>query len=551
MVKELLFDLIGGVGLFFLGIKTMTESLKGMAGEKLKDTLGIITKMPIFGLLLGTLITALIQSSSATTVITVGFVNAGLLSLKQAISIILGANIGTTLTAWLVSFFALFKVTNYALPAIGLGFILTIIGKTEKTKMWGRFLLGFGLLFTGLSYIKDGFYPLKSSEAVKNFIITFGRYPLLGILAGVTITVLFQSSSATIAIVQIMAFSGLMDFNTAVPIILGDNIGTTITAKLASISMGRTARQAANAHAILNIIGVCYMIIPVYLGLYSKLIQLMVPGPITKENIMLHIALAHTTFNVINSVFIFLPLISLLEKVTIKVTPVGRDEINEEPLYLEPKLIDTPSVALDQTVKEIVRMLEMVYRNFVDSYNAFLQKNIKMKRKIQKTEDMINSFQNEIFHYLEKIFQRAIEKPEAEKIPGLIHVVNDIERAGDYTVKISRLLEMRFEGGLALSHGAESDVMDISSLCKKMFGETLIALKNSDHSGAEQAMDIYEDIKLLKNILKEKHLKRVYSGLCDMKSGVMFIDYIDSIEKISHHLNNVAVAIKNDLKWNV
>jgi len=335
MAREIIFSLVGGLGLFFLGMKMVSESLKKVAGNKLKNTLDTLTKRPIIGLFIGALVTMLIQSSSATTVMTVGFVNAGLLTLGQAISIILGANIGTTLTAWLVSFFALFKITSYALPAIGIGFFLTLFGKSHSTRMWGNFILGFGLLFTGLGFIKDAFSPLEQSKALKNAVLAFGQYPILGILLGSGITVLLQSSSATIALLQIMAFSGVIGFKTCVPIILGDNIGTTITAQLAAIGTNTTAKRTAMAHTLLNTIGVLYMIVPVYAGWYPKLIEMMIPGPVTPKNIMLHIALAHSTFNVINSFFIFLPLIKILEILTVKLTRVKPGAIDMQPIFLE------------------------------------------------------------------------------------------------------------------------------------------------------------------------------------------------------------------------
>jgi len=550
MSQEMIFNLIGGLGLFFLGMKTMTESLKNVAGEKLKTTLNVITKRPFFGLILGTGITCLIQSSSTTTVITVGFVNAGLLTLKQAISIILGANIGTTITAWLVSFFALFKVTNYALPAIGIGFMLNILGKTRKVKMWGMFLLGFGLLFTGLEFIKDGFNPLKENEGLKNFLVTFSKYPLLGILTGTLITVLFQSSSATIAIVQMMAFSGLMDFNTVIPIILGDNIGTTVTAKLASIGAGKAARQAANAHLLLNILGVCYMIIPVYFGWYSNLIQLLVKGPITKNNIMVHIALAHTTFNVVNSFIIFLPLISILEKLSIKMT-VKKSNDYEESVNLEPHLIDTPSVALEQTIKEIIRMMKIALMNLDNSFKSFIESQLLLRNKIIKTEDSINNFQSEIISYLTKIFQKAIDKHEAEEAPVLIHTVNDIERIGDHAINILELAEQKVERGIKFSHEAEDDLKDLFYLCKRMYEETMNALEENDTESAKQAFEIEKHINDLQERLREKHINRIKTGLCDISSGIIFVDAIDNLEKVGDHLSNIVISITRHLQWGV
>ncbi|MCK5082326.1 MAG: Na/Pi cotransporter family protein, partial [Candidatus Omnitrophica bacterium] len=315
MNTEMIFQLIGGLGFFFFGMKTMSEGLKKIAGAKLKNFLHAVTKHRVYGVLIGTLVTLFVQSSSATTVMVIGFVNAGLLGLKQAITVIIGANIGTTFTAWLVSSMSVFKISQYALPAIGIGFAIMSLGRTKK-KHWGQVLFGFGILFIGLHYMKEAFDPLKDSESVKNIFITFSNYPLLGVLAGLVFTVLLQSSSATIAIVQVLAFNGVITFDAAIPIILGDNIGTTITAQLAAVGANINARRAAMSHTLFNVIGTVYMLIFVYLGWFSQFINFVIPGEITLTNIMFYIAVSHSTFNVINTL-VFLPFVGLLEQVSV------------------------------------------------------------------------------------------------------------------------------------------------------------------------------------------------------------------------------------------
>jgi phosphate:Na+ symporter len=550
MTREILFGFIGGMGLFLFGMKTMTESLKKVAGEGLRNTLDILTKRPIIGLLIGTLITCLVQSSSATTVMTVGFVNAGLLTLKQAISIILGANIGTTLTAWLVSFFALFKITNYALPAIGIGFLLTLLGKTNKARMWGQFILGFGLLFTGLGFIKDTFSPLKDSVVLKNTLITFSNYPILGILLGIGITILFQSSSATIALLQIMAFSGLIDFPTAIPIILGDNIGTTVTAELSAIGANVSARRAAHAHALLNIIGVCYMIIPVYTGIYSRFIEMLIPGPITQNNIMLHIALSHTIFNVINSFIVFLPLISVLEKLTVKLAKAKPGTIDMTPIYLEKHLLDNPPIAIKQSIQEILRMMGIAYDTLHNAFYCYRNRDLHLAQKINAGEDAVDHLQKEITQYLVELSRKHLDIDEAETIPVLLHSVNDIERVSDHAINILELAQRRAEQGLSLTRTAAEEADRIFSVSVSMFRNTIDALKNED---IEAAGAVLEDEKLLNNLqvlLKENHIKRVNRGECNMLSGIVFIDFVDNVEKIGDHLTNVAQGVLRHLRWN-
>lgn len=551
MTREIIFGLIGGLGLFFLGMKTMSDSLKKVAGERMKNTLDILTKRPIFGLFIGASITMLVQSSSATSVMTVGFVNAGLLTLRQAISIILGANIGTTLTAWLISFFALFKITNYALPAIGIGFMLSMFGKKRSVKMWGQFIMGFGLLFSGLGFMKDAFSPLRDSKAIINILVTFGKHPLLGILLGIAITMLFQSSSATIALLQIMAFSGLIDFYTCIPIILGDNIGTTITAQLAAIGTNTASRRTARAHVLLNILGVCYMFIPVYIGIYGRFIERIVPGPITKNNIMLHIALSHSVFNIINSFFIFLPLINILEKLSVRLTPPKKGAIDMTPMYLEKHLLETPTLALEQAVNEIVRMIQIAHDALNNAITSFLNNDPNLFGKIQEQEDTVDNLQKEITQYLVQLSQKSLEKSEAETIPVLLHSVNDVERVSDHAINILELADRKIDQNLPFSEEALSGIDKIVGVVTSMFENTIAALKKKDSVPAQKVLEEEEELNTLQIELKADHIMRVHEGKCDLISGIVFNDFIDNNEKIGDHLTNIAQGVLRHLRWDM
>ena len=554
MTAEVIFSLIGGLGLFFLGMRTVSESLKKVAGDRLKNALDILTRRPILGLLVGTAITCLVQSSSATTVMTVGFVNAGLLTLRQAISIVLGANIGTTFTAWLISFFALFKITNYALPAIGVGFMIQTFGRTGSAKRWGQFILGFGLLFSGLGFMKDAFSPLKESAALKDFLLNFGSRPLYGILIGMCITMILQSSSATIAILQIMAFSGLIDLGTAIPIILGDNIGTTITAQLASIGTSTASRRAARAHALLNIIGVSYMFIPVYTGLYARLIDWMIPGPVTSENIMVHIALAHSTFNIINSFFVFLPLIGLLERITVKLTRMKPGEIQMQPMYLEKHLLDSPPVALRQSVLEIVRMMQISRDALSSAIQEFLTGDRslstgQLSAKIREREDAVDNLQKEITQYLVELSQRSLDKSDAESIPVLLHSVNDVERVSDHAINILEIAERKIEQKLAFSEVAMQAAREITGSVTDMFDQTIGALKNRDTSLARAVLEYEARLNRMQIDMKEEHILRMNRGDCDLLAGIVFTDFVNNMEKVGDHLTNIAQGVLRRLRW--
>jgi len=549
MTRDIVFILIGGLGLFFLGMKMMSESLRKVAGNRLKNTLDILTKRPIIGLFIGTLVTMLVQSSSATTVMTVGFVNAGLLTLRQAISIVLGANIGTTLTAWLVSFFALFKITNYALPAIGIGFFLTMFSKKRKARMWGNFILGFGLLFTGLGFMKDAFGPMKDSEALRNFLLTFGTYPMLGILFGMFITVLLQSSSATIALLQIMAFSGLIDFRTCVPVILGDNIGTTVTAQLAAIGTNTVAKRTAMAHTLLNTMGVLYMFIPVHFGWYATLVERLVPGPLTKSNIMLHIALSHSLFNVINSFFVFLPLINVLEKLSVRFTRARPGEIKMSPVYLEKHLLKNPTLALEQARKEIDRMIDCARKTLSESLRVFFDEDVALIDKARRKEEVVDNLQREITQYLVELSERGLEKDEAETIPVLLHCVNDVERVGDHAMNILELAERKIDQKLPFK---EKDLLELRKMVEvvnQMLLNTHVALMDNNILAGRRALENEARLNQMQVDLKEKEVRRVGKGKVNYLSGIVFNDFVNNIEKIGDHLTNIAQGVLRHLRW--
>jgi phosphate:Na+ symporter len=546
---EIIFTLVGGLGLFFLGMKTMSESLRKVAGDSFKKTLEVITRRPIFGLAIGAFVTALVQSSSATTVMAVGFVNAGLLSLRQAISIILGANIGTTLTAWLVSFLAIFKISRYALPLIGIGFFLTMLGKKQKVRRWGQLLLGFGLLFVGLGFIKEAFGPLRERELLRDFIIRFGSYPGIGILIGMIVTIALQSSSATIALLQILAFSGLIDFQVAIPIILGENIGTTITAELAALGTNVNARRTARSHALLNIFGVIYMAVPVYLGWYGKLIEAIIPGPVTQGNIMVHIALAHTVFNVINSVCVFLPLVRFLERATVKLTPTGKDTLELAPMYLERHLLNNPSVAIQQTVKELIRMAEIAKSALERGIACFFNHDPSIEQKVRNQEDAIDLLQKEITQYLIEISENNLDETEAEEIPVLVHSVNDVERIGDHAENIIELSVRKQDQKLEISDKARAELRQIADHTLSMFEEVLHTLREQDDKAAHHVLDREKLLNAMQVQMKENHVLRLQNHECNILSGLLFVSFVDNLEKIGDHITNMAQASLRHLRW--
>jgi phosphate:Na+ symporter len=538
-MQDLIFGLIGGLGLFLFGMKTMSEGLKKVASDRLRNILQLFTRNSLIAALVGAGFTALIQSSSAMTVMVVGFVNAGLLTLRQAIGVVMGANIGTTATAWLVSM-AAFKITAFSLPAIGIGFALNIFGWSKKSKYWGQFLLGFGLLFLGLSIMKETFSPIKDSQVIKDFFVKFCQYPILGVLAGTLVTMILQSSSATIAIVQVLAFEGLIDFAATIPLILGDNIGTTITATIASVGTSAASRQTARAHTIFNVIGVCYMLPLVYLGLYQKAIEAIVPGQVTSNNIMVYIAVAHSVFNIFNTL-LFLPLIGVLEKMSIKLT--GKEKFALTPSYLERHLLFNPPVAISQAIKEMVRMARLSKESLNDAMTGFFNDDTKALAQVPQKEEIIDNFQEAITKYLVEISEQNLEEKEASKLPALLHSVNDIERIGDHAENLMELAERKIEEKLPFSEQAMDEL-------KKMFNETdqmlelvILAMETDRKEEARLALKRDDILNKLQIQLRESHIQRLQNRECWVLSGIVFLDIVNNLEKVGDHLKNISLAI--------
>ena len=538
-MQELIFGLIGGLGLFLFGMKTMSEGLKKVASDRLRNILRLFTKTPLIAVLVGAAVTALIQSSSGTTVMVVGFVNAGLLTLRQAIGVVMGANIGTTFTAWLVSI-AAFKITAFALPMIGIGFALNILGWSKRSKHWGQFLLGFGLLFLGLSIMKETFSPIKESQVVKDFFINFSKYPILGVVAGTIVTMLLQSSSATIAIVQVLAFEGVITFDAAIPLILGDNIGTTITAQIASIGTSVSSRQTARAHAIFNVIGVCYMLPLVYFGIYAKAIEVIIPGRITLNNIMVYIAVAHSAFNIFNTI-VFLPLVHILEKIVVKLTRKAEPAL--APSHLERHLLTTPSVAISQAIKEMVQMARLGKEALNDVMTGFFDDNMKVLDQVAPKEDIIDNFQEAISKYLVEISEQNLEQEEANKLPALLHSVNDLERIGDHAENLMELAERKIEEKLPFSEQAIAELKKMFGAIDQMLNVVILSMEADSKEEARRALG-YEDIlNKLQIQFRESHIQRMQNGECWVLSGIVFLDVINNLEKVGDHLKNISLAI--------
>ena len=553
MVQEIIFGVAGGLGLFLFGMIQMSDGLKKAAGNKLKNVLESMTKNRVLGCLVGAGITALIQSSSASTVMVVGFVNAGLLTLKQAISVIIGTNVGTTATAWLVSISG-FKldITAYALPAIALGFGLHIFGRTRTVKNIGQVILGFGILFIGINFMKGAFEGLEDRPGTQAFFAKAADKPLLAVLAGMVLTMLIQSSSAAVAMIQLLAMAGAfgMDptaaLNVSIPFILGSNIGTTITAQLAAFRANLNARRAAWAHTMFNVIGALICIW--FIGWIAKFVRIIGPSELTKETIMPCIAIAHTTIKTFEAVF-FLPLTGFLEKVAVRLVPEKPGDLIVRPMVLERHLLATPELAFQQARREIVRMAQTAKRAVTEAVDGLVEGDRRKLEMARTTEDVTDSLQYEITSYLAALSAKELSDEMSAGLPVLLHTINDLERIGDHAVNIVEIAERKIEGRVSFSESAIAETAQLREEVGRMCDYIIAALEDNDVEAAKSALVNENNLNQMQMNFRQSHVQRMTEGVCTAETGLIFIDLVDNVEKIGDHLTNIAQAIIGGLQW--
>ncbi len=552
--QKLIFGLMGGLGLFLFGMKIMSEGLQKIAGSRMRKILAALTNNRVVGTLVGIAVTAIIQSSSATTVMVVGFVNAGLMSLVQSIGVILGANIGTTITAQLIAF----KITKYALPAIGIGVGFKLFAKNKKWSYFGEILLGFGLLFFGLSVMKQAFDPLKTSEEFRQLFLIVGDNHLVGVLIGAVLTMIVQSSSATIGITLALASSGILTFEASVALILGENIGTTITANLAAIGTNLAARRTAFAHFLFNSLGVCYMLI--FFSFFLQFISSMTPGDADfviqtheqaariggaigdKPFIARHIANTHTMFNIINTL-IFLPLVGVLAKLSTVVIRGSEEEMEFHLKYLDNRVLSTPPIALAQARSETRRMARVALE-MVDETFLFLQDNdLKKISGLQKKEDLTDVLQKEITDFLVALSQKSITQETSQEVASMMNMINDLERVGDHCENLWTLNQRKLDQKIIFSEVAMNEIAEISKLSSRFLATVVKALDEKDTGIYDEAHNLEDNIDDLEESLRNNHIRRLNTGECTVNSGLIFIDMLHNFEKIGDHTFSFAKAV--------
>lgn len=519
--------LLAGLGLFLYGMKVMSDALQKSAGDRLKKLLEILTTNKLLGVAVGAVITGIIQSSSATTVMVVGLVNAGIMNLSQAVGVIMGANIGTTMTAQIIAF----KFNSIIPYAIIIGSLLILIPSKKSYKQLGEFFLGFGILFMGMYMMSDAMKPLKDVPAFTQFMLSLRHNPILGVFAGLALTSIVQSSSATIGILQALAMQGLVPIEAALPILFGDNIGTCVTALIASIGTSITARRAALIHLTFNIIGtIIFMII-------LKPVVLLVG--MTAVEPARQIANAHTLFNLTNTC-IQLPFAALLIAFVTKVIP-GEDARDIYQLqYLDKRILETPSIAVGQIFKEIVRMGDIARCNVQKGIEAIIHGDEKLISEIYYNERVINELEKRIGEYLQAVSHLAIGEEQLKKVSMLFNTIHDVERIGDHAENLAEIAEYKRENRVVFSTHAVEELRQVVENVENALDNAFLALSTGD-SNYVDLVDAYEKkVDSLRDIFKDSHIKRLNKGECNINAGVLFLDILSNLERVSDHCVNVA-----------
>ncbi|WP_049530043.1 Na/Pi cotransporter family protein [Streptococcus pseudopneumoniae] len=533
--QEIIFHFLGGLGLFLYSIKTMGDGLQQAAGDRLRYYIDKYTSNPFLGVLVGIVVTALIQSSTGVTVITVGLVSASLLTLRQAIGIIMGANIGTTVTSFIIGF----KLGEYALPLIFLGTMFLFFTKNRTANNIGRILFGVGGIFYALNLISAGMSPLKDLPQFKEYMVTLGQNPTLGVVAGAVITVLIQASSATIGILQGLYAGGFLDLKGALPVLFGDNIGTTLTVIIAAAGANISAKRVAATHVTFNVLGTILCLI--LLGPFTSMIEYF--QALLHLSPEMTIAFSHGAFNVSNTIVQF-PFIGALAYFVTKLIP-GEDEVVKyEPLYLDEQLIkQAPSIALGNAKKELLHLGNYAVKAFDLSYDYIINSNEKVAEKGHKTEEAINTIDEKLTRYLISLSSEALSQKESEVLTNILDSSRDLERIGDHAEALINLNDYLQRKNVQFSNSALEELEEIYRQTSDFVKDALESIENNDLEKAQALIERHEAINKMERVLRKTHIKRLNNGECSTQAGVNFIDIISHYTRVSDHAMNLAEKV--------
>ena len=539
-----LFAFAGGLGMFLYGMNVMADGLQKTAGNKMRQLLGYLTNNRFLGVLVGALVTAIIQSSSATTVMVVGFVNAGIMNLTQAAGVIMGANVGTTITAWLVSaneWAGALKPEFFAPLILAIGAFIVTFSNKQKLNQKAEIAVGFGVLFIGLSFMSSSIGVYQSSPIFAKAFEVLGGNPILGILVGAVVTAIIQSSSASVGILQTLAMKGIVNWRSAVFITLGQNIGTCITALLSSAGANKTAKRAAVIHLSFNIIGAAIygIIMTIFFGVFDHLAMQHISST--------EISIFHSIFNVSVTVLLF-PFANVLVKLSgLIIHEEPEDEEDEEVeemvlRHLDPRILETPSFAVENAVKEVVRMGDIVLKNMkrVTKEAMNPQPSEKQLDQVFRDEKVINHLETMITGYLVKISNLALTEKQSKIVTDLFYTISDIERAGDHVENIAEFMQTKHDDKIAFSDLAKDELHKMTAQVIKTFDYAIRAIEKDDVEIAKQAIQGEEEVDRIEKQYRKQHIKRLERESCLPEAGVIYIDMMTSLERISDYADNIA-----------
>lgn len=546
---SMMFQFVGGLGMFLYGMQMMATGLQKTAGDKMKHLLGVLTNNRFMGILVGALITAIIQSSGATTVMVIGFVNAGLMNLFQTVGVIMGANIGTTITAWIVSAgqlgdaFTVMKPSFYAPLMIGIGAMLVMFAKKEKKKNIGEILISLGLLFVGLDWMSGAIKPYTDAPIFAQAFALLGSNSFLGVLVGAIVTAVMQSSSASVGVLQTLAMNGVVTTNAAVYICLGSNIGSCYTALLSSIGASKNSKRAAIINLLFNCFGVLiFALIGFTIFTVNKRI-----ANATIDSVQ--ISIFHTIFNVVNTIIMF-PIANLLVKVSCIIVKEGKVENESSELSLENHLDDrimkTPSFAIEATLKEINEMGILAYENTRLSINAAMYGDYEDIQKVYENEKKINKYEKSIASYLVKINNLSLNDLQHKTVKNLLYTINDLERVGDHAKNIAEFAETMKNDNLKFSDKVIGELARMNEKVLQSLNASLEARKSGNTDLIKDVLKYEDEVDLIEQDIRERYISRLLDEECNIESGVLFMDIIGNLERVSDHAFNIAGYLKDE-----
>ena len=544
-MSSMVIPFIGGLAMFIYGMNIMADGLQNAAGSKMKKILEVLTQNKLMGILLGALVTAIIQSSSATTVMVVGFVNAGLMNLTQAITVIMGANIGTTITGWLVSSaeWAKFLSPSTLAPlAVMVGVIISLVGKKAKSKDVAAIVIGFGILFIGMSTMSDAVKPLRESETFKTMFISLGANPFLGILAGAAVTAIIQSSSASQGILLSLAAAGLVPTKAAVFIIMGQNIGTCVTAILSSVGASKNAKCVGTMHLLFNITGTILFTI-IALIVFAKADPSLGEGIIT----MTQISAIHTAFN-IGTTIVMIPLSSMIIKIAMKVNGLETVETEDETklVHLDKRMMSTPAVAVAGAKLETIRLSRIARENLFLAMETLANHDADKIAAVKQKEGVINKVCDDVSQYLVELCMHHLNDRDNETVTSLLNTISDIERIGDHAENIAELAEEMTNEGISFSEMAMGELNEMSKATMGSYDNAIKAMELDDVSFAVKTAFLEQQVDKMEKDLRAGHITRLSNAECSVSAGIHFLDLLGNLERVSDHAMNIAQVVLND-----